>query len=141
MKRILLLSGSVVACGTIAAAAWLVQLDQNIQRRLAEKRFAPPVEFFSAPERIFVGVKFPSGYLQQTLIRRNFRLRQFGQAIQSGDYSLWSAEQCATLGIALIPKAFLKSTEEAKSALANEPKPEATPEPTPEPTPDRKSVV
>ncbi len=85
---------------SIALGLWLLKLDQNIKTRFAEKRFAPPVEFYSAPESVMAGMHFPEGFFDSAFARKNFRRRDFGQPIQAGDYSLWSGEQCASLGLA-----------------------------------------
>ena len=76
---------------------WLVRLDQGIKTRFAEKRFAPPVEFYSAPESVQAGMAFPPGFFESYFDRKNFRRREFGQPIQPGDVSIWTAEQCLTL--------------------------------------------
>lgn len=88
---------SAILIASIAAAAWLYRLDDNIKARFAQKRFAPPVEFFSAPERVIVGSSWPAGYFERLLTQKNYRRREFGQPIQAADFSIWSGEQCLTV--------------------------------------------
>lgn len=83
--------------GAIAFGIWVAQLDSSIRTRFAEKRFAPPVEFYSAPETIRPGMKFPARFFENHFARKNFRLRDFGQPLQPGDYSLWTREECLSL--------------------------------------------
>lgn len=86
----------VAICALVffAAAIWLFRLDRNIKARFSEKRFAPPVEFYSAPESVRPGSTWPAEYFDALFKRKNFRLREFGQPIQPGDFSSWTGEQC-----------------------------------------------
>lgn len=95
--RSLIAFSALLLCGLAVASLWLLQLDWNIRKRFAEKRFAPPVEFYSAPETIRVGSTLPNGYIETVFAHRHFRKRDFGQPLQSGDFSAWSGEQCQSL--------------------------------------------
>jgi penicillin-binding protein 1B len=97
LKRFLCVVGGLIVVFAIVLGVWLFRLDRSIQIRFAEKRFAPPVEFYSAPQSLRAGSLFSSERLQSLLVGKNFRLRDFGQPIQSGDFSVWTAEQCMTL--------------------------------------------
>lgn len=88
---------ALVTLSIIALGIWLFRLDQDIKRRFAEKRFAPPVEFYSAPEDVRAGTVMPNGYFETFFTRKNFRRREFGQRLNEGDYSVWSGEQCRTV--------------------------------------------
>jgi penicillin-binding protein 1B len=92
-----MLLGAIVFLASAAAGTWVLRLDQNIRTRFAEKRFAPPVEFYSAPEYVRAGSTFPSNYFAALFARNNFRPREFGQPIQAGDYSQWTGEQCRSI--------------------------------------------
>ncbi len=87
----------IVGMAALAFAIWVFQLDRGIQARFAEKRFAPPVEFYSAAERVRAGGSYPARYFESFLIDKNFRTRSFGQPIQAGDYSIWNSAECTTL--------------------------------------------
>jgi penicillin-binding protein 1B len=83
----------------LVAAGWVIRLDNEIRERLAQKRFLPPVEFYSGPMRLSVGMKIPEKEIQDRLQSLHFRSREFGAALQAGDYSQLNPEQCrATLG-------------------------------------------
>lgn len=97
LKRTLLLLSALLLFASVIAGGWLLRLDHNIRTRFAEKRFAPPVEFYSAPESVRAGSNFPPGYFENLFTRKNFRKREFGQPIQPGDFSLWTGEQCRSL--------------------------------------------
>lgn len=112
LKRIIWMACLALAIAVFVAAGWLVRLDRDIKTRFAEKRFAPPVEFYSAPESIRAGSTFPVGYFENLFARKNFRRREFGQPVQPGDYSLWSGEQCQSL----VPMTATPSAPSATSA-------------------------
>lgn len=96
-KRYLLIGLIVFVAIGVAATLWLVRLDHNIAERFAQKRFAPPVEFYSAPERIVPGSVIPQSYFLTLFARKHYRERQFGQPLHEGDYSVWTGDQCRTL--------------------------------------------
>lgn len=96
--RYILIGGAITTLiAIIAFVIWVIRLDRNIQMRFAEKRFASPVEFYSAPEIIRPGMTFASNFFENYFTRRNFRQRAFGQPIQPGDYSVWTANECLSL--------------------------------------------
>jgi penicillin-binding protein 1B len=88
---------ALVTLSIIFVLTWMIRLDQNIQSRFAEKRFAPPVEFYSAPESVRIGQILAPAYFESLFARKNFRSRVFGQPLQPGDDSIWSAENCRSL--------------------------------------------
>lgn len=100
-RRILFLTVffSVVAAVAVATviAIWLFQLDREIAARFQQKRFAPPVEFYSAPELIRVGHSLDPADLMTIFSRRGYRLRDFGQPLQPSDASLWPGDGCLSL--------------------------------------------
>jgi penicillin-binding protein 1B len=90
------------ALGALLLAAlilgsWLLRLDREISERLAQKRFAPPVEFYSAPEFIRSGQYRQREDLLKIFARRNYRTRQFGQPLHPGDISAWSGHECQSI--------------------------------------------
>jgi hypothetical protein len=52
----------------LVAAGWVIRLDNEIRERLAQKRFLPPVEFYSGPMRLSVGMKIPEKEIQDRLL-------------------------------------------------------------------------
>lgn len=93
-RRFVLLALALAVGAFLVLSAWLLRLDQNIKQRFAEKRFAPPVEFYSAPEAVRAGHQLPPSYLENLFARKNYRKRRFGQPLQAGDYSIWSSPEC-----------------------------------------------
>jgi penicillin-binding protein 1B len=89
--------GALVTLSIIGMTIWVFRLDQNVRARFAQKRFAPPVEFYSAPETVRSGQSVANGYFEATFLRKNFRRRSFGQPLQPGDYSLWSGDDCGSV--------------------------------------------
>ncbi len=85
---------SLVGVIVIVGIVWLIRLDRNIAQRFAEKRFAPPIEFYSAPEEIRAGSRYPANLLEDVFVRRAFVKRDFSQSMRGGDYSIWSGGDC-----------------------------------------------
>jgi penicillin-binding protein 1B len=95
-----------VTLAIIALVLWLVSLDRDISRRFAEKRFAPPIEFYSAPETFGAGSIYPSNLLEGIFVRKAYTKREFSQSMSPGDYATWTGDQCRQfLGDAVAPKA------------------------------------
>ena len=85
---------ALVTLTIIALVVWIVTLDRNISKRFAEKRFAPPIEFYSAPERILPGSRLPASVLEALFARKSYVKREFGQSMSAGDYAIWSGADC-----------------------------------------------
>jgi penicillin-binding protein 1B len=96
-RQALIASAALLTLAIIIFGVWIYRLDHNIKTRFAEKRFLPPVEFYSAPEVIRPGSKFPKGYFEAFFQRRNYRKREFSEPIREGDYSIWNAAECVTV--------------------------------------------
>lgn len=100
-RRIALILLTLVGVLSIVVLAiigtWMFQLDREIAQRFEQKRFAPPVEFYSAPELIRVGQVLSPQDLSMVFSRRGYRPREFGQPLQPSDYSLWPGEGCTSL--------------------------------------------
>lgn len=117
-RRILLL---VVLIGllviTVAGsglAVWLFQLDREIAVRFQQKRFAPPIEFYSAPELIRVGQSLQPDELMAIFARRGYRRREFGQPLQPSDASRWPGDGC----LSLLPVGSIAEGTELKTCVA-----------------------
>ncbi len=89
----------------IGIAIWFFRLDSEITSRLAEGRFAPAVEFFTAPEIIRKEHSLPPRYLEAFFQRRRYSERSFGTPLEPGFYSVWTGEQCRGVIPALPPEA------------------------------------
>ncbi len=103
----------ILASGTILAG-WLFQLDREIAIRFQQKRFAPPVEFYSAPELIRVGQVLQPDELMAIFARRGYRLREFGQPLQPADASRWPGDGC----FALLPAGSIAEGTALKTCIA-----------------------
>ncbi len=103
LKRVFLILFLLLCCAGVGVGTWLLRLDRDIKTRFAEKRFAPPVEFLSAPEFVSGGEKFPHGYFAKLFTRKNYRSREFGQPLQPGDVSFWTGEECLSVISAALP--------------------------------------
>ncbi len=96
LKAVLGTSLIALTLFAISIVFWVYKLDYEIAKRFAEKRFAPPVEFYSAPESIAVGASYTPDYFESLFHRKHFRKRQFSLPLQPGDYSIWTPAECQT---------------------------------------------
>jgi len=96
VKYSLIAITALVTLGVTSLAVWVINLDREVAKRFAEKRFAPPIEFYSAPEKIAPGDKFPAADLEQLFVRKSYTKRLFEQSMSPGDYSSWSGDECRT---------------------------------------------
>lgn len=96
LRRSLIASATLLTLSIIVLVGWLVSLDRNIAGRFKEKRFAPPVEFYSAPEFVRPGSQFPAAYFPNLFSRKNYRMRSFAkrEPVLPGDYAVWTGEEC-----------------------------------------------
>lgn len=129
LRRTLLLLALLTLVGTGIFGVWVYRLDQSIQTRFTEKRFAPPVEFFSAAERVRSGSSYPARYFEDFFSRKNFRRRNFGQPIQRGDFAVWSGPECVSLVGPPPSPAPSAATASALTDSSAVPAPEAVAEP------------
>ena len=91
----------------VTVVIWFYQLDKTIQTKFEGKRFAPPVEIYSGPERIFKGQKLNYRALIQTLERLEFRKRETEQPLGDKDYVEWDGYYCKRI----LQDFFLEDTE------------------------------
>lgn len=83
--------------GTLLLTLWLLGLDQEIQERLQGRRFQAPVEFFSAPIKLFKGQRKTPEAIQQILKRRGL---MESTSVAPGVFVVLDSAQCiAVLGI------------------------------------------
>jgi len=92
--KILILAGGLLVGICAGLGIWIYKLDQSITQRLAEKQLIPTIEFYSAPMQFFKGQKLQKNQALQSFERLRYRLRQYGQVLQVGDYAQWTGPQC-----------------------------------------------
>jgi penicillin-binding protein 1B len=76
---------------------WLFQLDEKITTQLKLGKFLPPTEYFSAPERFFVGMKINKSEIEKILNNKNYRKREPEQKIFPGDWGYLTESECHQL--------------------------------------------
>jgi penicillin-binding protein 1B len=103
VKRFVLAFVALVTLGVVILIVWIVNLDREVAKRFAEKRFAPPLEFYSAAEAIAPGDKFPAADLEQLFVRKAYTKRSFSQSMSPGDYSAWTGDECRS-HLGLVPQ-------------------------------------
>ena len=100
LKAFILTSSLALTLLGITFVVWVLELDSEIAKRFAQKRFAPPIEFYSAPQRIVVGASFSTEYFQKLFMRKHFRLRAFSLPLQPSDYGIYNASECQSMLVA-----------------------------------------
>lgn len=78
----------------IGVGYWAWNLNDNIQSRLAKGWFLPPVEIYTAPQKIEVGQILDEHTIQGLLQSLNFRQRQITQSVLDGDWIFFSKASC-----------------------------------------------
>ncbi len=94
MKRWMIGIAGVLTLTIISMVAWLFHLDDTIVKRLKERRFALPLEIYSAPELLRNHQPFSREIFESDLIARRFRKRTEGEPIHAGDYGVWDSHFC-----------------------------------------------
>ncbi len=75
-------------------SAWFFKLDRTITARLAAQRFLPPIEYYTAPTRIFGGQKMPKSSLQDSLKKLRYREVTSERALHPGEYTILNSTAC-----------------------------------------------
>jgi len=87
-KKILLLALAVTAVVILAFSLWLLELNQQIQTSLKEKKFLPPTQFFSAPKIFSAGMKFSLKDFESQILSRQYQIRSPSDHLRRGEYAL-----------------------------------------------------
>lgn len=95
MRKFVLLSLSALTLIIILMLSWFIHLNRVISTRLSERQFAPPIDLYSAPEKIIKGQTFEKVFFIDILRRHKYRQREAIQVLREGDYSLLGSEACA----------------------------------------------
>lgn len=82
----------------LAWASWSIyDLDQSLQKRLSEGWFLPPTEFYSSGVQFNLGDEVDVESIKQTLLNRDFRLRNEQDTLLPKDFALLNEAACETL--------------------------------------------
>lgn len=77
-----------------AAISLIWRLDRNLQTRIADGWFLPPIEFFAAPETLLVDQTLSPKQLVDQLTSWGWRLRKAGQPLHEGDFTWQTGPDC-----------------------------------------------
>lgn len=78
----------IILLGLLVFLAWAIQLNQQINKGLAEKSFLQPTSYYTSPLAIYPQELLSPNDLTQTLDKRAYRRRESGQNLFPGDYSV-----------------------------------------------------
>ncbi len=102
----LLILFSIVTLIIISLSYWLFALDKQIAKKLQNKTFLRPIEFYAAPDEVRAGSQIDANNFLAKLKQQNYRERTFEQRLHPGDYSVWDKSTCATsVNFELMPEA------------------------------------
>lgn len=90
----------------ISFAIWILLLDHDIQTRIADGWFLPPVEIYSAPQTLRIDEKISLEGLTQSLERDGYLRREIGHPLRDdqNNFALWDFDDCqSSVGQALPP--------------------------------------
>lgn len=93
-KHILSILALTLIITLVLFIRWLTNLNHLIDSQLQQKRFSPPLEFYSAPLKFFKGLKIQNNELVESLKASGYRERTFGQQVLDHDYMILNAESC-----------------------------------------------
>lgn len=96
LTRIKIIALSLLTLFIISSCS-LYYADQKIQQSIEEKSFLAPTRYYSSPSRWRVGETISLERLQKHFIDLNYRQKDFGSALQAGDWSFGETEQCHSL--------------------------------------------
>ncbi|MEQ1875613.1 MAG: transglycosylase domain-containing protein, partial [Bdellovibrionia bacterium] len=123
IKQLVIYSSLFALVVLIALAAYIYRLNGIIVESLENRRFIPPVEFYSAPQRYFKGQKIKPGVIEKGLKRLRFRARGADQILNPGDYIVWKGEECRAMLAGAFPEGAETCVAFRNRALAEEPEP------------------
>ena len=92
--KILSVALGLMTLSIIGVAIWAFQLQSEIKDRLAKGWFLPPVEIYTAPQTLEVGLIISNSQLKQLMSELNFRWREPQQSLLNGDWTLLNAASC-----------------------------------------------
>lgn len=97
LKKWLAFSALGCAFVMIALGLWFYSLDQRIQKRLQERTYAPPIEFYAAPQRWYIGEKLNAAALIKQFRSLRYRQREASQRLLPKDYAALTLAECQPL--------------------------------------------
>lgn len=78
----------------IISCVFVLNLRAQIQDRLRQGWFSPPIEFYSGPETFHMDEKLTPKDFAERLKSRGYRLRTGEQRLNPGDYAVWTKAEC-----------------------------------------------
>ncbi len=78
----------------LVGGALIYQFNQRITEGLAQKKFLPPTEYYTAPLEFSASRAIPRANIKSILSQRGYRVRDWDQKLFPGDYSESTSETC-----------------------------------------------
>lgn len=88
--------GFVIFCAVagVVLTIWLFRLNSNIQERIANGWFLPPVEIYSGNLTLHRGEKLTQAQISRRLVEKRYRERAEGDTLREKDYAWLNHDQC-----------------------------------------------
>lgn len=96
-KYLLYLLASVFGITAIFFCSWLWQLNQFIEKGLREKKLLQPINFYAAPEKLFIGQNISSIELQNILTQLELRNIPYDSRLHLKEFKSLPEAQCKAL--------------------------------------------
>lgn len=94
IKVVLLTLSLICLLALISIGTWIWSLNSEIEEKLANRRFLPPTEFFSAPKTYSVTEKYTRDQIRQELLRREYREVPSDRQLATGQFWTLDLEDC-----------------------------------------------
>lgn len=94
-RHILIAMGVTLVIMLALFTHWLAGINQEIVTQLEQKRFAPPIEFYSAPAKFFKGLKTSETEILESLKQVDYAESNSG-LLNNREYARLLGEECLT---------------------------------------------
>ncbi len=96
MKKTFLILFILSTMVLVLFTTWVLRLNQQLNQRLSEDWFTPPVEFYYGGVQLHRGQKIGFSDFEQTLLNHGFRERSYTEPLQTKDFYEIPKTQCET---------------------------------------------
>jgi penicillin-binding protein 1B len=78
----------------VSVTVWLYRLNDEVVERLKGRRFLPPTEFYSAPEKFFRNQKLKPKQIESALVRLGYTQSSSLTTLAAGQFTRLPVEEC-----------------------------------------------
>lgn len=93
-----------------------------ITARLEQRQFAPPIDLYSAPEKVIKGQTFNKKFILEILERHKYRQREQQQVLREGDFAVLDSTSCQEVVGSALPSGTFTCIDMVTRTLATGPR-------------------